>query len=165
MTTPATTIAALTDDYAVQVLALVLDHAHQLPDPARLRQLDTAVSHAATDPDLQPYHQPATPPPTPGDLARATLSYLAITRPDLAPVIAQATRIAGDTAETGTTRIDPATLAVGALVVTALQTEIQLERTTTGKWRFRLHKKATRDSALGQLLGKLIALCTGPTQK
>jgi hypothetical protein len=54
MTTPATTIAALTDDHAILVLALVLDHAHQLPDPARLRQLDTGVSQAATDPTCSP---------------------------------------------------------------------------------------------------------------
>ena len=64
--TSAGTIDALTDLQAVRVLALVVDHHASLPDRTRLRKLDTALAHAADDPDLRPYlsdpasHHPAT---------------------------------------------------------------------------------------------------------
>ena len=99
--------------------ALVVDHHAPLSDPVRLRDLDTALARADDHPDLQPYHRPGTPPPSDGDLARATLTHLATTRPDLAPVIDRAAHLAEDT-----TRFEPATPAVGALVLLALQTEV-----------------------------------------
>ncbi|MFE1308787.1 hypothetical protein [Streptomyces sp. NPDC058755] len=46
---------------------------------------------------------------------------------------------------------------VGVLVVLVLQTDLELERTAAGKWRFKIHKKALSDS----VLGKLIATYTG----
>ncbi len=64
-----------------------------------------------------------------------------------------------------TTRFEPATLALGGLVLLALQTEIKIDRNTTGQWQFRLHKKAMRDSTLGRLLGKLLVLYTNTPQK
>jgi hypothetical protein len=54
-----------------------------------------------------------------------------------------------------------ATLAVSGLALLALQTEIKIDRNTAGEWQFRLHKKALRDSTLGQLL----ALDTNPPQQ
>jgi hypothetical protein len=111
-------------------------------------------------PDLRPYRRPGTPPPSHGDLARATLTHLSATRPELAPVIDRAVRLADDT-----TRFEPATLAVGGLVLLALQTEVKVERNTAGEWQFRLHKKALRDSTLGRLLGQLLALGSNPPQK
>ena len=74
--TSAATIDALTDLQVIRVLALVVDHHAPLPDPTRLRELDTALAHAADDPDLRPYLRPGTPPPSHGDLARATLTHL-----------------------------------------------------------------------------------------
>lgn len=72
MTSPS--IDALTDLQAVRVLTLVVDHHAPLPDPTRLRELDVALSHAADHLDLRPYHRPGTPPPSDGDLVRATLT-------------------------------------------------------------------------------------------
>ncbi|MGH3853028.1 MAG: hypothetical protein ACRDR6_05930 [Pseudonocardiaceae bacterium] len=155
MTSPAT-LDALTDLQAIRVLALVVDHHAPLPDPARLRELGTAFAHAADDPDLRPYQRPDTSPPSDGDLGRATLTHLAATRPELASVIDRAVRLAEDS-----TRFEPATLAVGGLVLLALQTEIKVERSTAGEWQSRLRKKALRDSTLGQLL----ALYTNPPRK
>jgi hypothetical protein len=60
-----------------------------------------------------------------------------------------------------TTRFEPATLAVGGLVVLALQTEVTLSRDTAGRWRFRLHKKPMSDSTLGRLLSKLLSVSSG----
>lgn len=62
-------------------------------------------------------------------------------------MIDRAIRLAEDT-----TRFEPATLALGGLVLLALPTEIKVERKTAGEWQFRLHKKALRDSTLGRLL-------------
>jgi hypothetical protein len=62
------------------------------------------------------------------------------------------------------TRLDPATLGVGALIVLALQTEVDLTRTDTGRWRLRIHKKAMRDSTLTQLITKLIGFYRPPTR-
>lgn len=159
MTSPAT-LDTLTDTQAVRVLALVVDHHAPLPDPARLRQLDAALAQAADDPDLQPFHRPGTPPPSDGDLARATLAHLAATRPALTPAIDRGVCLADDTI-----RFEPATLTVGGLVLLALQTEVKIERNAAGKWQFRLHKKAMRDSTLGRLLGQLLALYTNPPQQ
>jgi len=64
-----------------------------------------------------------------------------------------------------TTRFEPATLAVGGLVLLALQTEIKINRNTAGEWRFQLHKKALRDSTLGRLIGQLLGMYTSPPQK
>lgn len=80
--------------------------------------------------------------------------------PELVPVIDHAARLAEDT-----TRFEPATLAFGGLVLIALQTEVKVDCNTAGQWQFRLHKKAMRDSTLGQLLGKLLALYTNTPQK
>ena len=159
MTSPAI-IDALTDLQAIRVLALVVDHQAPLPDPTQLRELDAALAHAADDPDLRPYLRPGTPPPNHGDLARTTLTHLAATRPELTLVIDHAVRLADDT-----TRFEPATLAVGGLVLLALQTDVRVERNTAGEWQFRLHKKALRDSTLGRLLGQLLTLHFNPPQK
>ena len=75
-------------------------------------------------------------------------------------MIDHAVRLADDT-----TRFEPATLAVGGLVLLALQTDVRVERNTAGEWQFRLHKKALRDSTLGRLLGQLLALHFNPPQK
>jgi hypothetical protein len=159
--TSAATIDALTDHQAIRVLALVVDHQAPLPDPTRLRELEAALSQAAdNDPDLRSYRRPGTSPPTEGDLARATLTHVAATRPELVPVVDHAVRLAEDT-----TRFEPATLALGGLILIALQTEIKVDRNTAGQWQFRLHKKAMRDSTLGQLLGQIVALYTNTPQK
>jgi hypothetical protein len=154
-------LEALTDQQAIRVLALVVDQQAPLPDPTRLQELQTALSHVATnDPDLRSYHRPDTSPPPEGDLARTTLTYLAATRPELGPVLDHAVRLAQDA-----TRFEPATLALGGLVLLALQTEMKIDRNITGQWQIRLHKKAMRDSTLGRLLGQLLALYTNPPQK
>jgi len=54
---------------------------------------------------------------------------VAATRPELTLVIDHAVRLADDT-----TRFEPATLAVGGLVLLALQTEVRVERNTAGEW-------------------------------
>ncbi len=160
MSQPATRIADLSDPQAIRILALVLDYDRPLPDPSWLADLDTRLREAATDPDpdsaladLTDFTSlTASAPVTSGALARATLAYLLDTRPALVPVLDRALALSVD----DTSRFDPATLAIGGLVLLALQTEVELTRSERGRWRFRFHKQPMRDSAFGQLLGKLL---------
>lgn len=158
-------VDALTDDQAIAVLALVLDRDRRLPDLARARQLDAQISEAAGEPvevegATGPNVAAADGPVAPGALARDTLAYLVAERPDVAPVVERAIAMTRQ-GFSAPSRFDPVTVGVGTLVVLALQTDLELERTTAGKWRFKVHKKALSDSVLGKLLGKLIATYTG----
>jgi len=145
-------IEALSGDQAARVLALTVDHGAPLPDPARLRALDSGLRDALAGDGagLAGYAAPAGQAADPGELARATLVYLAAARPGLVPVIGQAVALADDSTR------EPA-LFVGALVVLALQTEVKLTRDSQGKWSFTVHKRPVRDSTLGQVITKLIS--------
>jgi hypothetical protein len=161
----ASEVDALTDEQAIAVLALVLDRDQRLPDLARARQLDAQIREAAGEPvevegTTGPSITAADGAVTPGALARDTLVYLVAERPDAAPVVERAIAMIRQGISTQS-RFDPVTVGVGALVVLALQTDLELGRTTAGKWRFKVHKKALSDSVMGKLLGKLIATYTG----
>jgi len=148
-------IAALTGEEAVRVLADTADYQDRLPDPARLRALETGLREAAADDaGLAGYARPGATADA-GDLARATLLHLAATRPDLVPVITRAIEDPGYAVR------EPVSLAVGALVVLALQTEVKLTRNTQGRWTFSVHKHPMRDSTLGQVISKLLAYLPG----
>jgi len=145
------TIEALTGEQSIRVLADTSDHQARLPDPAQLRTIESRVHEAlTTSTGLAGYAQPGIA-AGPGDLARATLQHLAVTRPDLVPVITRAIDLPD-----GGVR-DPVTLMVGALVVLALQTEVKLTRNAKGHWTFAFHKHPMRDSALAQVISKLLA--------
>ena len=155
MTGPAAAIAALDDTAAVRVLADIADYQARLPDPAQLRAIETGLREAVTtDPALTGYAQPGEPSGA-GEVARATLHYLAATRPDLADVISRAIGHPGHDTR------DPVTLTVAALVVMALQTEVKLARTTQGRWTFAVHKHPVRDSGLGQVITTLLGYLRG----
>jgi hypothetical protein len=147
------TIGALTGEQAIRVLALSADHEASLPDPAYLSTMESGLRDAIdNDTELASYAEPGDQPANPGDLAKVTLLYLADARPELVPVITQAIERPDDG-----TRFEPVTLAVGALVVLALQTEVKLTRSPQGRWAFTFHKHHMRDSTLGQVISKLIA--------
>jgi hypothetical protein len=144
---PGETIAALTDDQAVQALALVV-YRDRPPTPAD-PDLRSHLQQAARDTD--PTGLPVRPGASEGDLARGTLGYLATT--DRAADVERAVAI---TLGRPTERFDPATLIIGGLVLLALQTEISLDRDPHGRWRFRFHKQPMSDTTLGTVLGQLI---------
>jgi hypothetical protein len=145
-------IGALDGPDAIRVLADTADYESRLPDPARLQAIDAGLREAlaAGDGALAGYADPGTA-ADPGELARAALLHLAATRPELVPVIARAISLPGQDVR------EPVTLAVGALVVLALQTEVKLTRNADGRWAFTLHKHHMRDTTLGQVITKLIA--------
>ena len=155
MTSITDTIATLTGDEAIRVLADTADSQNRLPDPAELRALEAGLRDAASDDTgLVDYSQPSTTADA-GDLARTTLLHLAATRPSLVPVITRAIDNPGYAVR------EPVSLTVGALVVLALQTEVKLTRNTQGRWTFTVHKHPMRDSTLGQVISKLLAYLPG----
>jgi hypothetical protein len=165
----------LGDQQAISVLQLVLERDRRLPDPDQLEELDTRVREAAAQP-VDPSDTTDTAGGdviqagaedlagglvTPGGLARETLTYLLAERPDLAEVIDRAVAMSHQDPLEVQSRFEPVTVGVGALVVLALQTDLQIERGSNGKWRFKLHKKAMSDSTLGKLLAKVVAAYGG----
>lgn len=147
-------IEALSDRQAIRVLALVADHSGATPDTDQLRELDARLREAMADPELAHYATPRGEVGSDGDLARAALAHLAATADHMETV-----RRAISIAESDSSRfIEPAALAVGGLVLVALQTEVELTRTSTGRWRLHIHKPAMSDSTLGKVLSKLADL-------
>jgi hypothetical protein len=153
--TLAAQVAALRDDRAVQVLALAVhkDRAPTPTDPLLESHLREAAQHADTA------TVPVRPGASDGELARATLTYLAGVDPGRAADVRRAIAITG---EDPTQRfIDPASLLVGGLVLLALQTEIGLDRDQGGQWRFRFRKHPMSDTTLGTVIGKFIGAYSG----
>jgi hypothetical protein len=147
-----TDIAALSDVEAVRVLALIVDRASPLPDPAHQREIETRLRQAAEQPDAAPAGGPV----SAGDLARAALHHLA-TAPDNAALIARAAQM-----QPQQSRFDTVTLLIGALVVLALQTEVDLTRNEDGRWKLHIHRQVMRDSTLATLISKLMAFYRPP---
>lgn len=139
-------IAGLSDEDALRVLTLFLDHNGDLPGPALHRELENRLRQAAADTtgdDAAPVSA--------AGLARATLGYLATT-PEHVSTIAKAAAIPADNS-----RFDPATLGVGALILVALQTEVEFTRSEDGRWRLHIHKQSMQDSTIATLISKLLS--------
>lgn len=141
-------IARLDNQQAPLVLQLLVEHDRL---QVQAEDWDSARHHlreAIAVSDLNSYIPPQGISYTNGDLARAALLYYAESHPGEINTIDEAITYATGPAE----RFDIVSIAFGALVLAALQTEIKLERNTQGKWSFRLQKKAVSDSTLGKVI-------------
>ena len=157
MPTLADQVAALSDEEAVAALALVLERQGQKVDPFAWQQDEPKLRQALTQPDLT---QVATPEPaaSQGEVARTALAYLA-EQDDTRGLVERAIAV-----RPRADRFDPATLAVGALVLMAFHAEIKLERDPAKGWSFRFHTRPLKDSTIGKLLGQLMGVYQNPTQ-
>ena len=146
-------IAALNDEQAIQVLGLVVEDA-RLPtlDAAEWHSVRSHLGEAITASHLDLYQPSSDTTYSEGDLARAALIYHAGSSPDATETVQQAIKYASSAGE----RFDPVTLTVGALVIAVMQTEVKIKRDSQGRWSFEMHKKAMRDSTLGQVIGTFI---------
>ncbi len=151
-----TAIAELSDPEAIRSLALVANYQGLGSATTDEAQVEDRLREALSDPKLAAYTLHTTTYLTDGELARRTLSCLI--EQGLAP--AQLVEQAIDLAKGPGERFDLPTFAIGGLILAALQTEVELERSPEGHWRFRLHKQPMRESTLGQLLTALIARFT-----
>jgi hypothetical protein len=156
MTETVAVIAGLDDNRAVRVLRLVLDRQGSLVDAAELRRdqdhlaeaLPGALAEGLADPD---------PGATAGDLARTALAHLAATGQASPELIEQAAAI-----EPGPGERELLTLAVGALVLLAFRTDLQLEHDPGHGWKIKVRTKPLSDSAVGKILGQLFGTYLKP---
>lgn len=147
-------IAALSDHDALTTLAIIATR-HGLPnDPDSLTTLNERIRQAATHPPpdgLNP--QPA----PPAHLARTALTHLAAdpTRHD---EVARALQLTHQPNQ----RFEPATLAVGALILFAFHADIDLRKDPDTGWHFHLKTSPLPESTIGQILSQLLGHIGNP---
>jgi len=149
-------VAKLSDKDAIAALAFVLDLEDvSTQDIAQLKEDQGRLAEAfAETPDIGEFAAPEQG-ATEGELARATLIYLA-EQEDMGQQVAEAMSRPRREAQR-----DPVTLVVGGLVLLALKSDVQLKRSAAGKWTFSYNLKATKDSALVGVFSKLWGLFGG----
>lgn len=150
-------IDSLDDEHAILVLRLVAAYA-QMPVPADdWRSAQDHIGEAVAASGLDRYAPPPNTSYSGGDLARAALHYHAESGKDSADVIDQAIAYTSEPGE----RFGLETVALGALVLAVLQTDIKLSN-KNGGWSFEVHKKAMSDSALAKVITAFIGHFTNP---
>lgn len=153
------TILALSDDDAVAALAFAVDAEDaSFAETEELRHIEGRLPEAfANSDDLADLGLPDQPAAmvTPGDLARSALLYLAGRDDDRSAVARAVVRPRREGQR------DPLTVAVIGLVVFALRSDVELKRTTTGKWSFHFRMKPMNDTNIVKVLSGLRSLAGG----
>ncbi|MGH8060103.1 MAG: hypothetical protein ACREOH_23180 [Candidatus Entotheonellia bacterium] len=142
-------IDKLSDQAAVAMLELVLRRAGLAPDPFAKDNPDDQLREALGQPDL-PSFGPALPrPPTDGDRARATLRYLAEGNASFNTSIAHVVSH-GQPLDDAVTR-DAGAYTLGALVLLALHTDLEVRKQPGKGWYFHFKIKPLPASTIGNL--------------
>jgi hypothetical protein len=147
-------VAELPDEQAVAALALVLERQGRHVDLFSWRETEPRLREALARPDVREVAAPERD-ARPGEAARVALAYLA-GRDDTRALVEHAIAI-----PPRADRFDPATLAIGALVLMAFHAEIELSHEPGEGWRFRFKTKPLKESTIGKALGQLMGLYTG----
>jgi hypothetical protein len=142
-------IARLGDEQSIGALALVLEQQGRRVDPFAFREAEGHLREALARPDLQEIATPQSD-AQPGEIARTVLAHLA-EKDDTRALVEHAITI-----PSRADRFDPATLAIGALVLFAFHAEIELSHDPGKGWRFRFKTKPLKDSTIAKALGQLI---------
>ncbi|CAM5651260.1 hypothetical protein SALBM135S_05119 [Streptomyces alboniger] len=150
-------VRALSEETAVRALAVVVEERGLLAEASRCPWSGAELTEAVAAGDLAAYLPPDRPEATDGELARATLEYVASQSEDMARTVGEAVEYARSPLE----RVEPVALSVTVLVVVLLQTEVAVKRDTRGRWSFTIHKRAMRDAALGRVFTALLSRLTG----
>jgi len=152
-------IFSLTEQAAIAALELVLRRAGLTPDPFAADhphdQLRTALHHTDL---LSPRDIPAQP-PSDGAIARMTLLCLAERDASCRATIEHLVAHSPDPS-TAVTR-DAGSFMLGALVLLALHTDLELRKQPDKGWYFHVKVKPLPASTLGKLLGMLYAKFVG----
>lgn len=140
-------IATLPDSHALATLAAVAQRHGLTFDAGTIITLDQRIGQALAQPQLRP-HLPATGTPlSDGDVARAALTHLAASH---ARDIEQALSVPEPHQ-----RFEPATLALGALVLFAFHSDIELRRDPETGWYFHFKVTPLPHTTIAQILGRL----------
>lgn len=149
-------IDALDDERATLVLRIVVGYIRLSVPTEDWTSAKDHLIEAVVSSGLDAYRPTAGASCSDGDLARAALHYLAESGEDNVDVIDRSITYASRPGE----RFGLETLALGALVLAVLQTDLKLKRDTRGRWTFELHKKAMSDSALARVITTFIGRFT-----
>jgi hypothetical protein len=152
-------IENLDDPAAIAALELILRRAGLTPDPFATDQPEEQLREALRQPDLPSFGSPQATLPSDGDIARATLLYLAeqdaTFRTSIAHVVSRSPG-----ANEAPTR-DIGAFALGALVLLALRTDLELRKQPGKGWSFHFKLKPLPASALGKVLNMLYTKFAG----
>jgi hypothetical protein len=144
-------IGSLDDEHAILVLRIVAEYSRTPVVADDWAGVESHIGEVIAASGLDRYTPPLGVSYSGADLARASLYYHAESGHDSAEVIDQAITYASEPGE----RFGLETLALGALVLTILQTDIKLNN-KNGRWTFEVHKKAMSDSALVKVITAFI---------
>jgi hypothetical protein len=149
-------VEKLSDRDAIAALAFVLDLEDVTTrDIDQLQEDQDRLAEAfAETPDIGEFAAPEEG-ATEGELARATLIYLA-EQEDMGSQVAEAMSRPRREGQR-----DPFSLAIGGLILLALKSDVQLKRSAAGKWTFSYHLQPTKDSALVGVFSKLWGIFGG----
>ena len=152
-------ILSLTEQDATAVLELVLRRSGLTPDPFAADhphdQLRAALHHT----DLLSTRDIPAQPPSDGDIARMTLLYLAERDVSCRANIEHLVAHSPDPDMTVTR--DAGSFMLGALVLLALHTDLELRKQPDKGWYFHVKVKPLPASTLGKLLSMLYAKFVG----
>lgn len=147
-------IESLTDQEAVTTLALVAERHGLALDATTMKTIESHLRDALQQPDVAEYAELGEA-ASRGGIARASLLAL-ISDERYAHEVARAIEI-GPRDE----RFEPATLAIGALVLFAFHAHIKLKKQPEKGWTFEFETKPLADATIGRILGKLYAVYFG----
>jgi hypothetical protein len=143
------TIDQLSGEAALTTLAVVLRREGLAPDPFTPESPEDQLRQALTQPDLPSLDAVPVDHPTDGDVARATLHYLAERdehfRTSIQYIVAR-----GVPAEIPTRDVGLFTL--GALVLLAMHADVELRKESRKGWYFHFKIKPLPSAAIGKVL-------------
>jgi hypothetical protein len=143
-------IDQLSDEAALGTLALVLRRAGLAPDPFAPESPEDQLRQALSRPDLPPLDAPPGLPPTDGDIARATLHYLAERDEHFRTTIQEIAARGGVPAERVTR--DAGLFTLGALVLLAMHADVELRKEPRKGWYFHFKIKPLPNGTIGKVL-------------
>jgi len=152
-------ILSLTEQAATAALELVLRRAGLTPDPFAADHPHDQLRTALHQTDLLSLRDIPAQPPSDGDIARMTLLYLAERDTSCRAAIEHLVAHSPDPG-TAVTR-DAGSFMLGALVLLALHTDLELRKQPDKGWYFHVKVKPLPASTLSKLLSMLYAKFVG----
>ena len=143
------TIDQLSDEAALNTLGVVLRRAGLSPDPFAQEAPEEQLRQALTQPDLPSLDAVPVDHPTDGDIARATLHYLA-DRDEHFRTSIQHIAARGVPAEIPIRDVGLFTL--GALVLLAMHADVEIRKESRKGWYFHFKIKPLPGAAIGKVL-------------
>lgn len=150
-------IHELSDPRAVSLLEMVLRQAGLSPEPLADDMVKERLRQAFTQPDLAQLQLGPLPKKVAshGELARATLVYLAEEKQGFQAIVEQALSL--ELQQEQAPLRDSGMLILGALVLLALRTDLDIRKDPDKGWYFHVKVKSLKDAPVNKVLSLLYA--------